>query len=383
MGAGQSPTGIEPNRAAIVFAITVATLVGFAPATLVLGRLQWLVVLTALAGLTATLTLRKYSTTATEKPTMLEFILAGVGAVFPMALTGLVWLFLDWVIYRLLLLLRVSHAGSIAFWSTLPVAVVLTLVYSNGMEIAKYLYSETAGTKSAYYPLIAQRRTSLMRGVITLVAILVVVSALFLGTGHVNTWFCVFLELYLFVVGIAVLPENATSQVIAEHGRLNQIAKVFEIAGYEVERFPRTGKTEIDPLLSNLDLLTRKGDDCFAIEVKTKTEDAESAGWKIVSGLNTGAWALSDARNLPQQQIRALLMLVDVRADKSLGLVRRQESALVVSVTGEELDQLVRDADQGRIEEAVTRWTTATSKSGDLTLRNRGEQPLKRAPRGR
>lgn len=177
--------------------------------------------------------------------------------------------------------------------------------------------------------MIAQRRTSLIKGAITLVAILVVVSAVFIATGHVNTWFFVFLEIYLLVVGVTVLPtEEKTSQLGADRGTVEKIAKVFEAAGYEVEWLPRTGKAEIDPLLSNLDLLTRKGDDCFAIEVKTKGESAEPADWKIVSGLRTAVWALSDARGLPRHSIRAMLILLDVRADRSLRVVTRQEPAL-------------------------------------------------------
>jgi hypothetical protein len=375
---------VRVNRPAIVLMITAAALIGSTPATLFMERPGWLIVFASVSALTSVITVWRYQTPATEKPTTLEFLLATLSTVFPMAFTGALWMFFYTAGVQIASWINRPQLGSFVFWFTAVWAVVFTAAFSDASETAKELYPKTVGFRSRFYPLIMQRRT-LLRGAGILLLIfftLVGVAVLMHRTG--THLFYVLLELYLFIAGVTVYPsetESDSSRKEAESNVIGQIARVFEGGGYEVERSPRTNKPDVDPLLSELDLLVHKGDDWLAIEIKAGSEASPPVDWKAVSALRTAAWTLSDARHMRLESVRCMLVLVDATADKSLKAGLRREHTLLVTLTGQSLAELSqKGADKEKLAKTVAQWTEDRTSSLNPRLAKTAEPGRKQVP---
>jgi len=358
------------NRLYIVVIVTIATAAGLGPATLALRHIAWLPWFVVLSMLTAAITLANFRTAATEVPGKMEFALSALGAVFPFAIGALLWLVVIEVGHWTL---QVAGAGAnyigekiwvpsdflINIFEFLP-PLLLVPVFSNvcAEESATSLYPNLAGAKSAFYSLVTQRRKALVWVTIVALAVLGAVSALVVIWGLIGTGFYVFLEVYLFAIGASAWPSNEkTTRSPSDLTDVEKIAKVFEAAGYRVERFPRTQKAEIDPLLTELDLLVQRGEEYIAIKVKIGSDSSEPADWKTLSGLRTAAWVLLENRTLSRESLRTMLVLVDLSAGKSLKMAARREMSLIVSLTSEEIGRLLQEgSDPSRQHEAVERW---------------------------
>lgn len=373
---------VKPNRAAIVLLLTVATPLSLTPVLLALGRPIWLLPLTLLACLTAIVHVRKFVTSATENPSPLEFVLGAVSVAGDMALVGLLWFLFHFLIYKVVHFFRPGSAQVVAFWVTLAVAAFLTVALNDGSDTAKYLYPNTAGVKSAFYPLVAEQRQMLRRGTLVLLLILAIGLAIFVFAYHIGFWFYFFLETYLFIVGVSATPtEERATRPRVDRDAIEKMAKVFEGDGYTVERFPRTRKPEVDPLLINLDLLAQRAEDLIMIEVKTQQESGEAVDWKAVSGLRTAAWALTDARGLPRSSMKTMLVLLDEKPDKMLRLAAERESTLLVGLTSAELSRLASSSAIEQRQAFVKQWTGKPAANYQINeSRRRASHRGKRVP---
>lgn len=275
MVADEMAGSIRVNRIVLVLLIIGATTIGIAPVTLVLGRPQLLIYVAIFALIVALIKIRSFETSATEVPGLLEFIFGGLGAIFPAALTGILWL----IFYGLILgggtlfvfiatLLGYEmhlNAELIAYYVSLIPAIVAGYVYvSGGVDtLARQLYPQTAGAKSAFYDARAR----------TVYALLVIggsVLAVALVTGIFTTWwFNVVSLIFLLFVSIDFSTRGEILYATKSEDAIKAVGNLFSACGYQVFSSPRTGKSEIDPLLVGLDLFAQKKKRAFAIEVRT------------------------------------------------------------------------------------------------------------------
>lgn len=357
MVADESVKSGRVNRLALVLLTTVATVVGLAPAVLILGRPQLLLYFAAGAAVVAALSLRDFESYATELPSVPEFLLGGLAAVFTPSLLGALWLIAYGLIYAATKLvgsvavwlgMQVHlNADLIAFYPTvilLAIPIGAVLASQEAEDIASQLYPGTAGIKSAFFELLTQGRRQLIPWTAVALLVLGVALAVFMATGSIGTWFYIFLQSYLFVVSFPLLllgeettlPSEATDAVEA-------IGKLFEATGYDVERFPRTGQADIDPLLISVDLFARKSGHNVFVDVQMATESTRSVDWRTASGLTTATWVLSEQMDLSPKDVDALLVLVDLQAEKSLDTLSKQEGMKVVPITSEDVRRVLEE----------------------------------------
>jgi hypothetical protein len=116
---------------------------------------------------------------------------------------------------------------------------------------------------------------------------------------------------------------------------------LFSLAGYQVERFPRTGSADVDPLLTRLDLLAQKGEHTVFVGVEAETPSGEPVDWKTGTELTMASWSLSQARELSPERAERLLVLVDVKADKSLQRLQREGNVEVARLTSQQIEQVL------------------------------------------
>jgi hypothetical protein len=97
---------------------------------------------------------------------------------------------------------------------------------------------------------------------------------------------CLYTSIPLARLGEA-RSDEAHAQVV------DALAALLQEAGYRIMRSPRTGKAEIDPLLQSVDLLAKRPDRAFALEVKSVAAEAP-VEWNEASAVRTAAMLLSD-----------------------------------------------------------------------------------------
>jgi len=143
------------------------------------------------------------------------------------------------------------------------------------------------------------------------------------------------------------------------------VCRLFESAGYEVIRSPRSPDSFIDPVLSKLDLLASRGKRLFAVEVKTTDDSTEPVDWSAASSLLTRVRALEYSYNehwagtqdedvgaaISDRRVEPLIVLVGRKQDESFAEFTRAKSFPVVELKGEVLQQVAETRDPERLKE--------------------------------
>lgn len=352
----ESAGSMKVNRLALVLLTVIATVVGFAPAVLILGRPQLLLYFAVGAALVVGLSLRNFKSYATELPTIPEFLLGGLAAVLTPSTLGGFWLIAYGLIYGATKLVGSVavwvgmqlhlNADFIAFYPTVVLATLIGagLVIVEGENMASRLYPNTAGIKSAFYTLLTQGRRGLTISTVVALVILGAAFLFFVRTDAINPWFYLFLELYLLVVsGAAMLSSGETTRPREAADAVEDISQLFEVAGYQVERSPRTGSAAIDPLLLNLDVLAQKSGHNIFVNVKTASESTKPIDWRAGTGLTTATRALSKRLDLSAEDVDRLLVLVDMKPDKSLRTFGKKEKVKILSITSDDVKRILEE----------------------------------------
>jgi hypothetical protein len=358
MVADESIKSVRVNRLALILLTVIATIIGLAPIVLLLDRPHLLLYFAIGAAVLAALfsfTPEVSETSATDSPGFLEFLLGGLGAIFTPALLGTLWVVLYWVIYgvaKLVELLAVwagwqvqPNADLIAFYPTVVLAALFGIgfVLISEQNMAGQLYPDTAGIKSAFYELLAQERRRLIGCTSAALLVLGVALAVFMAAGSTGKWFHVLLQLYLLVVSAPLsMLGTETTRPRETVDTVEDISQLFEAAGYQVERFPRTGSADVDPLLISLDLFAQRSGHNVVVDVRTASESTEPVDWKAGTGLTMATWALSKQRDLSPEDVDPLLVLVDdVKPDESLVTFSKKERVKILSVASEDVKRVL------------------------------------------
>jgi len=341
------------NRLAIVVLTSLANLVGLVPSLLLLNSPGLLMVFTVSVSLVGSVIF--YITTgskskATYKPTILEYSLAGLGAIFASALLGFLWLVLYGIAYlivmiaiRLISSWQITPDSAAIIFSTIVAAVIaLPFFIATATSMANQLYPETAGVKSAFHPFLTQERRRLL-GCSSFAAIFLTLAMVLYPVlrGSFDSWFYFGLEVYLLVVTAPLY----TAEVVADRLRddaniVEMIADLLQIAGYSVELNPRTLDEKVDPLLINLDLAAIKGNHHLFAQVKTGGQKDTQANWKNIFELLQATWALSEYHGIEPEKADPQLILVDVDRDKVLIKAGKKQGVKLLFIASEDIHRV-------------------------------------------
>jgi hypothetical protein len=351
---------VKVNRWAIGFLLTIATLIGLTPVTFVLGRPQLLLYIigavTPIVGLS--LIFSKFQTAATYAPSITEFLFAELYALALWALIGIVWLvayeLIFWVIrlVQFLLVLAGWHvhlnADAIAFYPTVVLAGLIIILFAIGnIEMTiDWLYPKTAGTRSAYYEGATHNRSQQLRleGGVLLIFALISLILWFFTKQFFSIWFYIILQVYLFFVGILLPNKTDTGPSPGISNAAQAISKLLQAVGYQIISDPRTGKSDTDPLLINLDLFAYNSERAFAIEVKIAQQSADPVELSVASSLLMAAFALdkeTQELGVNSQKVEPVLVLVGGEPTESLKAFCKEELIWVVPITNEDVVQQI------------------------------------------
>lgn len=332
--------GVRPNRLALVAIISAGSGLALVPYFLFINRIPYLGVAVAVAAVTALFSLRGLETEATEEPSIAEWLLAAWSAVAHGSTAGLGSLMMygvafggAWLVGYLARLAgfnlhpspaRWGYWGSIAFASVL----VVTAAQQGAESLLRSLYPGTAGSRSAFFPLLGKPG----RIALVVVAALAALAVILVFLDPRGTAFPIVLMLLFFYTSypLAELGERRPARLQTEI--IESLCRLLEAGGYSVIRSPRTGKPEVDPLIQSIDLLARSRERAFALEVKSRAAGA-AVEWNEAAAVRTASSLLEDemGRDLEAPMpIEPILVVVGGEIAPSLTRFSEQERVPVI-----------------------------------------------------
>jgi len=368
MATEKSVKDVRVNKLALILLTVIAAVIGLAPVALLLGRPRLLLYFAAGSAVIAVLTSFSLRTSATNSPSFLEFLLGGLGAIFPSALLGFLWIIVYGATFyatRLAELIVVwlgghihPNADLIAFYPTVVLASLLGIVFVTLSEanLADQIYLDETGVKTAFYDLFRQGRRRLMG--CTTVALLFLGGALvlFWALGSIGTVFYILMELYLMAISGSLWAESAETKPREAVDAIDGIGRLFKVAGYQVERSPRTGISDLDSLLASLDLLAQKTGHNVFVDVRTTSKPSEPIDWRAGAELAAAARTLSKHRNLAPGDVKRLLVLADTKKpDPSLRALGKKEQVRILRVTSDDIRRVLEETDAEKQQEVARR----------------------------
>jgi hypothetical protein len=319
----------------LAVATGLALAVGMLPYLRWIGAAPYALAVALAAGAMAGFALRTRQTRSTERPSASEWLLAA-WSVLPMPtavsmLSLLNYAALFWGTRGLLVALAAFgwtpavDASAVALWGSAALAVPLTLgsLPRVATDLAERLYPDSAGSRSAFYALLLERRKLLIG---------LVAAALVLGAGVWALWEN-HLGLAAFSVAFLIytaLPLDKRARVrstpTGKRNAIDGLAAALREGGYGVVEEPRTGRAGIDPLITDVDLLVRSADRLYALEYKEVPPDGKGVDWQTASRLRTAAGALEDGIDMGRAaSIEPLLVVVGGAPEESLANFCRAE----------------------------------------------------------
>ena len=339
------PHPVAPNKAALVALVALGGAIGLLPYFLFVDRPAYLwAIVPAIAGV-AFLSLRDFRTAAAAHPGPGEWLLGAWSAVARPCAASLV----GFMFYGLFYGGRKAFTGVARYlgfdvpegdpsawgfgasaWLVGLFAVAIAM--SGAQELARQLYPREAWARSTFVALLARPKLIAL-GALGAVAALAAMPWL-LDPHGVALPVTALLVLFYTSFPLAELGKEP-----ADRGRaavVDLLASVLEEAGYRVDRTPRTGKAEIDPLLQSVDLLAKSDDRAFAFEVKSAAPQV-AVEWNEATAVRTAALLLSDeiaaggGRRLP---VEPVLTILGGTIAPSLEAFSRREHLPVVHLDG-------------------------------------------------
>jgi hypothetical protein len=332
------------NKLGLIIAVALGTVIGYAPSVVLLERPIWLPFVAAAAAIGAFGGLRKVPALATNRPGFLEFLLGTLSSVYLPVLAGFGSLFIYWVFYGIITLLRSlllwlnvsTQLNPDAFAHTITAIVVFfySLVTGFGADhLAQQLYPNVSGLKSAFYDTISRRRGQFVGCAVAAVAGLALFLALFILKGWVGSWFFYILLSILFA-GISAPLWSLGEGFSRPATEIRVLENLLRASDYDIVRSPKTGKSGVDPLMINVDLLAYNDEQALVVQVKTE-KSPTPVDWTAASTLQTAAWAVDGAREqfgLGSQRIEPLMVLMGAVSDESLRAFSQEEGIRIAEI---------------------------------------------------
>lgn len=361
-GEGESPV---PRRLRLAGAVAGAMVIGLLPFALFLGRLQGVILVAAAVGgvLIASWTLRDETTGATTEPHGGELVLGGAASLALTTVASLLAIGSYWLVFGAL-----SGANAVAGWLELEgrlatglwagrISLGVLLLSGLGAaraateQLVRRLHPSTAGFRSPYYVLLLERRRLVVLGV----AAALVLIALFFVFPPPGRGFAVALIFFLFYFGISL--ENLGEPRRGRSGKksaLEAIEKLFRAAGYETISSPRTGRPEVDPLITNVDLLAISDERAWIVEVKAWGKGPVE--WHEASRLRRSTDALAGELLTVSERTAPLMVLVGRDRAESLNRYLEDDPVSIAELAGRErVEEILAESDPDRLREQAVR----------------------------
>jgi hypothetical protein len=332
--------GVKPNKLALVAIVAAGSGIGLFPFLLFIDTIRYLIVVViAAAALTAFLALRRLNTDATEEPSLGEWLLGAWSAVGYPSTIALFALVIYSVAFGLVAL--ASYVAKLlgfdlsidpsrwGYWVSLAFAGFPAPAYfrESAEDLFHNLYPRTAGSRSAFFPLLGMR----LRIAIVLAASIGALAIMVVFDFR-RPEFPIFLALLLFYTSFPLSrlahprPGGLQTEIT------EKLARLLEGAGYKVIRSPRTGKPEIDPLIQSIDMLARGNDSAFAVEVKSRGP-AVALEWNEAAVLRTASSVLGEEladQAEPRVPVQPILVLVGGKIAPGLERFSKEERVPVL-----------------------------------------------------
>lgn len=347
---------VPVRRAALTAVVALGAVAGVIPYTIFLGRYRVAVVVGAavLAAAVAARRLWRAESRATEQPNPGEMLMGAWSIALYSAvvsLWGILSYYLAWLTVQLgggflgLYELSARATELLAVRVSLGLT-ALSAVAAFGLatrELVAMLYPATAGARSPFYALIVEKRrlVALILGTASLAAL----AALLLRDQP--RWLAT-------AILVVLLYTSATLDVMgsgggdsrSKHRSLRGLERIFEVAGYETVVSPRTGMSEVDPLITTVDLLATAPGSAWVVEVKAVGKDPVE--WHEASRLRNAAYVMQEmlAADEPAVRVEPLLVLAGRPRGESLDRYLERESMSVIEVDGAELQAAGGGADE-------------------------------------
>lgn len=309
---------------------------------------------------------RGFISHATERPSLLEWILAGWNAVGVSAIVswiGFLWYglsyFVVWAIgegaHALGWALEMNPSSIATYVSAAFIVIfALAVPFQLSKELPLKLYPEIAGTRSAFFPVAGKpwRLAFLaLLGVTVSVAGVALLDLELQGLG-----FTFFLTCLLYLTGAPLLqlgkrklPSAGTNEA------LTALRKLFSAAGYKLIERPKTDSPELDPLITSVDLLALARDRGYAVNAKVLDSRETDVGRSTVFEVRTGAKALQRAlrsSDAPETVVEPYLLVVGGQISEDLRILSGEVGVKLVHLPdieslrpalAEEADTALRD----------------------------------------
>jgi len=329
----------RPNRVAVIGIIAVASAIALLPYFLFVDRLAWWLAIAPVAAGVASFALRKETAEAATQPSLGEWLLAAWSAVAKPAIGSLIGLMSYGILYYLVKLLiapillvfgAALNPSTWGFWGSIWLAFAGGLVgATEGAQVLfRQLYPREAGARSAFFPLLARWKLLLIGAMAGVVA----VAVMFWLLDPHGVALPVLLSAVLFYTGFPLAEAGEEAADKAQVKIIDALAPLLQEGGYRIVRAPRTGKAEIDPLLTSVDVLAQGDDRAFAVQVKSVASRAP-VEWNEASAVRTAATLLSEevrSDGGAPVPVEPLLMLVGGTVAQSLQAFSQRERVLLV-----------------------------------------------------
>ena len=327
--------------------------IGFLPVALLLDRIWVSYSLGLVGAFFFVLSIRGFRPKVPYSPSFTEYMMLGFEMIFFPAATGLFWMLAYFILYGLIWginyllgffdLHLVWNIGSTAFWITFPIATLtyITIEYFDAETSINKLCPETAGLRSAYYPLYTQNQTGFIIGVITFLLLLIVPTVVVVVYTSWNpVYLYIYLEIILFIGGTASIATD-TSETQTTQDQVSAVAKLYKTAGFEVEERPRTQDPKVDPLLKDLDLAASKSNDNYFVQVISSSESEEEIDYNSLLTLTESSFTLSEQRDINLDTIKKQIVLIDKPASDRLKQVSSNLGIDVVELNSDILNETI------------------------------------------
>ena len=332
---------IKPRRVALAVICASACLIGLAPYLLFIDRLMWFGIIGPVVAVIAYIAVRKQETKVSVDPSWAEWALGAWSAVAMPAtgsLGGLLFFGLFYWSTKLVVAAAVKFGLSIdvnpstwGFWGS--VWVVASMAIATPTQVAtklfQALYPPQAWGRTAFFPLLANRRRFVVIAALAAIGALIVMCSVLSWDGVA---FPILLSLLIFYTSFPIAELWRKTTGATRIDVVKSLTQVFQHFGYRVIRAPRTGKPAIDPLLKSIDLMARGDDRAYAIEVRV-VAGAGELEWNAATGVRTAATLLTSQSFVEVQSggsVEPLLVVVGGKIAQSLQAYCQRESIIVV-----------------------------------------------------
>jgi hypothetical protein len=137
-------------------------------------------------------------------------------------------------------------------------------------------------------------------------------------------WLNFYWLLNLMFISYPLARQELLTPKILQGKAVAAVQKLFEVSGYKVNLFFRTGKVEIDSLLTDLNFLAVKGEQAFAVEVIIASTSSKITSKAAIFDLLTVAWTLTnffqDSSKEPTPYVKPLFVVVALEQFPFLGV---------------------------------------------------------------